>query len=188
MGILLKSQYTVRYTNGEEFTTAEGRVYRGFYIYTVKGKMYAGNSTTTKGPQLFPITKDLIQGGGDEFIPYDTLKPKIYKSTHLRDPIATKPSPTKGDESRGIFVRYFFLDLRTKTFSETSKEEYQKRAEVDSNIYKFYKLGWWINSLYQERNSKELKTLEKLGNIALDIYEYASIGDDIPNNLDKSGY
>ena len=188
MGILLKSQYTVKYTNGEELITPQGKVYRGLYIYTVQGKLYAGYSADTKGIQLFPITKDLIQGGGDEFIPYDTLKPKIYKSTHLRDPIATKPSPTKGDESRGIFVRYFFLDLRTKTFSETSKEEYQKRVEIDPNTYKFYKLGWWINSLYQERNIKELKSLEKLGNITLDAYEYSSIGDDIPNNQDGSGY
>ena len=80
-----------------------------------------------------------------------------------------------------MFIRYFFLDTRTKTFSETSKEEYQKRTEIDPNTYKFYKLGWWINALYQERNSKGVKSLEKRGNIALDIYEYSSDGDDIPN-------
>lgn len=186
MGILLKSQYTVRYTNGAELITPQGKVYRGIYMYTVKGKMYAGDSANTKGTQLFPITKDSFQSGGGEFIPYDNLKPKIYKTTHLRDPIATKPSPTEGDIKKGMFVRYFFLDIRTKNFSETSKEEYQKRTEIDCNIFKFYKIGWWITSVYQERNSMEIKSLEKLGNIALDIYEYSSTGDDIPN--DEPGF
>ena len=46
MGILLKSQYTIRYTNGEELITPQGKVYRGIYMYTVKGKMYAGYSAT----------------------------------------------------------------------------------------------------------------------------------------------
>ena len=92
-----------------------------------------------------------------------------------------KPSPTEGDIKKGMFIRYFFLDIRTKNFSETSKEEYQKRTEVDPNIFKFYKIGWWITSVYQERNSKEIKSLEKLGNITLEAYEYSSQGDDIPN-------
>ena len=186
MGILLKSQYTVKYTNGEELIDSKNRTYRGYYIYTVKKEMYKGYSAQSKGERLFPLETKPVQGGGISFEPYDYLKPKIYKSTHLRDPIATKPFPTSKEVEVGMFTRYFFLDMRTRNFSETSKDEFNKRTKIDPNIYKFHKIGWWIDSIYQDRNIKTVKSLEKRGNITLDIYEYANQGDN--PSLDEAGF
>jgi len=181
MGVLLKSQYKTRFTNGGELRTQKGHNFRGYYIHTTNGKFFEGSSAQDQGARLYP--KGPSQKGGATFTPYDALKPKIHAITQLRDPVSTKPSPTASETKKGMFIRYFFIDIRTKNFSETSKEEYQKRAEIDLNIFKFYKIGWWINSLYQDRNSNSLKSLEKLGHITLDIYEYSSTGDDIPNDI-----
>ena len=97
MGILLKSQYQIKQaTSLDELARLSTPTipYIGPYISTVFGTNYVGDSIRNKSETLIRLVKPKDQKGGEEFLPYDRMKPQIAESSDLREPINTPNPPT----------------------------------------------------------------------------------------------
>jgi hypothetical protein len=175
MGILLKSQYTIKQANSSDKlakSSSPDIPYIGPYVLTVFNQRYEGDSIRNKGESLVNLVDYEEQKGGEKFLPYDRIKPKIKASSDLREPVNTLNPPTPSQIKKGSMIRYFFLDQRTKTFIETNKKEYNKRNEIDLNIYTPYIFKWFLSN--GGFNRRTVTAIEKLGYTHITPYDYIS--------------
>jgi len=174
MGILLKSQYTIKNSTSEENlakTNTPNIPYIGPYIDTIFGKKYVGDSIMNKGVQLVPLSYPKKQKSGEKFFPYDRLKPLLAENADKRDPIVGKNLPQKNDYNKGTFFRYFYIDLRTRIIIEVNNEEYNNDGLIDTMIFQKISIKWNLKSLSNQNNTT-VKNLKKLGSIKISPYDY----------------
>lgn len=172
MGVLLKSQYTLKHANNSDklaLNSSPTIPYIGPYIATVFNTNYKGDSIRNKGEALTTLVTPTDQKGGLKFLPYDRMKPEIKKSSDLREPINTLNPPTQSQLEKGSMVRYFFLDQRTKTFIETNKQNFNS-ANIDRNIFTPYQFPWLLSN--GGFNKKTVTQFKKLGSIKISPYDY----------------
>ena len=118
MAYIPKNQYSVKYTNGGEFTlisTEKG--YKGYYIETVKGQYFAGDD-----PQLIKgklrkntsTTSNNILQNDINNLTYNILQKSQFKQQSRNQPIpSSTPFPTPEDYQRGFFKRYLSYKRNT---------------------------------------------------------------------------
>lgn len=170
MGILLKSQYTIKNSNGELAKSSSPTTpYIGPYLDTVFGTKIEGNSRTNLGENLVELQAEVNQEEQPQLF-YDTLKPEVEQQTNLREPYPGKERPTDKQRENQQFIRYFFLDKRSKNFIETTKAEYDKQGEIDTVLYTPYQVIWSLQD--GKINELRIKPLKKLGNLNVDPYDY----------------
>jgi hypothetical protein len=175
MGILLKSQYNIKYAANEDSLAkiSDPSVpYIGPYINTIFGKKYVGDSLLNKGEHLVNLVYPEAQKAGEDFFPYDRLKSDIANEANKREPIIGKNLPQTKDYKRGFFFRYFSRDLRTKLIIETTKEEYDS-TQIDSNIFDKISVEWNLNPL-SNLNKKTVNDLQKRGRVNISPYDYVT--------------
>jgi hypothetical protein len=173
MGILLKSQYTIKQATAEDrlaLANTPTKIYMGKYLDTVFEQKIEGDSIKNQGVHLVPLEEPNEQKGGIEFLPYDKLKPLIKKETTKSDPILERISPTSSDYSKAYFIRYFCLDNRIKVFTEISKNQ---SSYVDLHIYSLYPIKWNLSpTLGPKTNKKTVTRLKKLGSLKISSYDH----------------
>lgn len=173
MGILLKSQYVVKYANAENklaLVNSPTKLYIGPYLQTSTNGLISGESRSTQGPHLVSLEEPKLQKGGVDFIPYDRLNPTTKKKTTKADPYPERVTPTKSSYINSYFIRYFFLDNRTKIFTEVSKSQ---KPKVDSNIFTLYSVVWILSpTLGPKVNKKIITQLKKLGSLKISPYDH----------------
>lgn len=178
MGVLLKSQYNIKYANASDGLALKSTPftpYIGSYIETIFGDRIQGNSILNQGENIYRLkVPKQTQKGGEEFYPYDRLKSKIKQESDKREPRASKPQNLNIDPNKKTFQRYFFLDKRINLWIEVDKKEFNKQNVIDTNIFFPYKITWSL--LYPQRNQKIVENMQKLGSINLSIYEFVNQG------------
>jgi hypothetical protein len=103
-----KSKYKpAKYTNGEKFTTPDGKYYTGWYVETFRGEFLSGKvPSSTSIPLLEESTSE-----GSYLVSYKFTNDIV--------------KPTKEDYSKGYFYRYFIQDRRSRGIIECNLEKYK---------------------------------------------------------------
>jgi hypothetical protein len=170
MGILLKSQYTIKNSNGELAKSSSPTTpYIGPYLDTIFGAKFEGNSRLDQGELLVELQDEINQEEQPQIF-YDTLKPDVEIQANLREPYPGKQIPTDKEREAKQFNRYFFLDKRGKYFIEVKQTEYSKQSEIDTVLYQPFQLIWSLQD--HEINELRIKPLKKLGALNVDPYDY----------------
>lgn len=102
-----KSKYKpAKYTNGDRFTTPDGKFYTGWYVETFRGDFLSGKIPNASSKLLEDNTV------GEELTP-------TYKFTN--DIII----PTEKEYKDGFFYRYYIQDKRSRAIIEAGKDKYK---------------------------------------------------------------
>lgn len=181
MGILLKSQYIIKYADYRDNLALKSNVkdiYIGPYLDTIYNQKIAGSSPLNLKEELVPYLPEDSppQFISPTFTKYSELKRDIQKTVIKRKPIPTKPIPTDEDYKKGYFNRYLFLDYRYGVFIETSKEEFENKSQIDTLTFIPYMIKWDL--VTDLKNSLTLTSLEQLGSLNTSPYDYIAELDD----------
>lgn len=108
---LPKNQYRIKSTYGGEFQKPSGQEYRGKYIETASGKVYAGGSLAEAKGALLPIPKQEIR--------------------NVDRPYNDYIGPSQDDYRRGYFIRYFLQDNRTTKIIEMNEVQWKQKKGLN---------------------------------------------------------
>ncbi len=163
------SQYTVKYTNGDEYRfTSNLKAYKGYYIETLDGRLFAGSD-----PQLINGTLEVIAEQAPSSITLNTVNNLIYnRLTQFKtqqqgkfQPVpSSKPKPTQQDYQNGFFTRYISVRRNDVSIQEISKDTYDimaKRTQHNPDLYARFKFNWELGDNAAEANTKILRRLNQ---------------------------
>jgi hypothetical protein len=163
------SQYTVKYTNGDEYRSISTRKpYKGYYIETLSGQFYAGSD-----PQLITDTLEVITDTVPSSITLNTIDSITYnRLTQFKtqqqgkfQPVpSSKPKPTQQDYQNGFFTRYISVRRNDVSIQEISKDTYDimaKRTQHNPDLYSRFKFNWELGDNAAEANTKILRRLNQ---------------------------
>ena len=103
-----KSKYkSAKYTNGEKFTTPDGKYYTGWYVETFRGEFLSGKAPSDTSI----ILSEENTSEGSYLVSYKFANDIVI--------------PTKEDYNKGYFHRYFVQDRRSKGIIECSIDKYK---------------------------------------------------------------
>jgi len=169
MPYIPKSQYDVKYTNGQElYNSRTGEEYKGDYIQYGQ-KYFAGNTITNLKVKLEKIDteENLVLKNTRNFL-YNQLNPGHYKKVKKRfRPVASKARPTEKDYEKGIWTRYFCQQVnRHENIFELNTEGYKKfkQGEYDDVLYRSGEIKWSLRES-QINNDNVLKMIRQYPNI-----------------------
>jgi len=166
MAYLPQNKYKKYYTDGNDLKIkSTNKPYKGPYIFTSGGKLFAGETPQTQIGELIPITP--LPNNNINKTPYNNrvyqlLQPKLSKEQGAYELIPeSRPTPNALDYSKGFFNRYFSVKLNTKQYKEISKKTYRsfKTSNYDKVLNKVFLIKWFLNEDNEENNTKALKEL-----------------------------
>ena len=152
-----KSKYKkAKSTDGTEFVEVKSRkLYKGFYIETYKGKVFAGKTPEEGGVELVKIKKDIK-------FPLGLLG--LLAGFFLK-------KPTQSEKDKGVTKRNFIQDKNNNKIIETDPDTYAQAKETLVNST-FAEIDWIIGGpandvmfgeyLYEGAESKNKKTIQAL--------------------------
>ena len=179
MAYLPQNKYKKYHTDGKDLKIkSTNEPYKGPYIITSRGKLFAGETPQTQIGELIPIAHP--PNNNINKIPYNNrvyqlLQPKLSKEQGAYKLIPeSRPIPTVLDYSKGSFNRYLSVKLNTKQYKEISKKTYRsfKTSKYDKVLNKVFLIKWFLNEDNEENNTKSLRALE---------YKLPGIFDFFPN-------
>lgn len=172
-------------TNGSEYVlSTTGEPYSGLYFKTLTGKVYTGQTPSSKSILLLSrLTLNPLDSIGDE--KFNSLYNSYIESQNnettnsferdkyvnrewreVKSPINTKI--TTQDVKNGYVKRYFLRNLKTLTFSETGSDYFGKIRSRDPKVawdmYDFAYIQWFIKGQKEkvyEKNLKNVKNIEE---------------------------
>ena len=137
MGYLPKSKFSIKNTQGGElvYKSNLNKYYIGDYIFTSRGKYYAGTDSTNLKERLIlkPEDEESIEKMSNDFSK-DVIKHKIFKKSinnflSKTEPIPlSKPTPTEEDYERGYFSRYFAKKINEDLYIEINEKDIDKKS------------------------------------------------------------
>lgn len=179
MAYLPQNKYKKYHTDGKDLKIkSTNKPYKGSYILTSGGKLFAGETPQTHMGELIPIAPP--PNNNINKIPYNNrvyqlLQPKLSKEQGAYKLIPeSRPIPTVLDYSKGFFNRYLSVKLNTKQYKEISKKTYRsfKTSNYNKVLNKAFLIKWFLNEDNEENNTKSLRALE---------YKLPGIFDFFPN-------
>ena len=179
MAYLPQNKYKKYHTDGKDLKIkSTNKPYKGPYIITSGGKLFAGETPQTQIGELIPIAPP--PNNNINKIPYNNrvyqlLQPKLSKEQGAYKVIPeSRPIPTVLDYSKGFFNRYLSVKLNTKQYKEISKKTYRsfKTSNYNKVLNKVFLIKWFLNEDNEENNTKSLRALE---------YKLPGIFDFFPN-------
>lgn len=164
-----------KYTNGDKFTTANGKPYVGYYYETYDGRYKTGKNPV-EGPSYDLIPNPPINDNSPisptvNNIVYSALTSvrsvNNSKLSYLKDPLPFYPKPTPQDYSRGYFTRYvakrrnspnsIFLEIDQPTYTDLQ----YKRGVYNYVMWNSVSLFWQITGPLKD--NKENKDFPRAG-------------------------
>jgi hypothetical protein len=164
-----------KYTNGDKFTTANGKPYVGYYYETYDGRYKTGKNPM-EGPSYDLIPNPPINDNSPisptvNNIVYSALTSvrsvNSSKLSYLKDPLPFYPKPTPQDYSRGYFTRYvakrrnspnsIFLEIDQPTYTDLQ----YKRGVYNYVMWNSVSLFWQITGPLKD--NKENKDFPRAG-------------------------
>jgi hypothetical protein len=171
-----KSQYTVKYTAGDEYrVVGELTPYVGYYIHTNDNQFFVGDDGFSPGSSLIPILQEPSQNPKN---PNPSLNVRIYNliQNHANRPqnrflkTTTTPSmmkkyPSETDYQRGFFKRYFTKRVNSITeYKEVEESVYRsitnRQGGYDYNLYEAGDIIWYLTGNVYKENAFSLKKAE----------------------------
>lgn len=144
-------------TNGSEFSTSDGKPYRGKYYATYDGRIFTGaNPIIGSNEELFKIvTRTSSDYLNQRSLP-NQLKKQLAEKTGVNlntiqakrgAPVPYFPIPTDSDYKKGYLMRSFIKKVNDVGFvTEISDEEYANfengTVDYDVSYYLVYQIMW----------------------------------------------
>ena len=156
------------YTNGGEFTTTNGKPYKGYYHQLFDGEIASGK--TPNSPDSQPLITNYSTDQQNyylvptqENINYASLQPanqELYSSSG--DPLPYFPIITGKDYQRGQIIRYF---AKKRNIEPPQIREITKDAFIDLNATsgKFNYALWTVTSVFWKISGPLRDSLNKNG-------------------------
>ena len=156
------------YTNGGEFTTTNGKPYKGYYHQLFDGAVSSGK--TPNSPDSQPLITNYSTDDPDNYIVptqeninYASLQPanqELYSSSG--DPLPYFPIITGKDYQRGQIIRYF---AKKRNIEPPQIREITKDAFIDLNATsgKFNYALWTVTSVFWKISGPLRDSLNKNG-------------------------
>jgi len=156
------------YTNGGEFTTTNGKPYKGYYHQLFDGAVSSGKTPNSPDSQPL-ITNYSTDDSNDYIVPtqeninYASLQPanqELYSSSG--DPLPYFPIITGKDYQRGQIIRYF---AKKRNIEPPQIREITKDAFIDLNATsgKFNYALWTVTSVFWKISGPLRDSLNKNG-------------------------
>ena len=156
------------YTNGGEFTTTNGKPYKGYYHQLFDGAVSSGK--TPNSPDSQPLITNYSTDDPNNYIVptqeninYASLQPanqELYSSSG--DPLPYFPIITGKDYQRGQIIRYF---AKKRNIEPPQIREITKDAFIDLNATsgKFNYALWTVTSVFWKISGPLRDSLNKNG-------------------------
>ena len=156
------------YTNGGEFTTTNGKPYKGYYHQLFDGAVSSGK--TPNSPDSQPLITNYSTDNPNNYIvptqeniDYASLQPvnqELYSSSG--DPLPYFPIITGKDYQRGQIIRYF---AKKRNIEPPQIREITKDAFIDLNATsgKFNYALWTVTSVFWKISGPLRDSLNKNG-------------------------
>ncbi len=167
MAYLPQNKYKKYHTDGKDLKfKSTNKPYKGPYILTSGGKLFAGETPQTQIGELIPIAQppnSNINKNPLNNRKYQLLQPRLSKEQGAYKPIPEfKPIPTALDYSKGFFNRYLSVKLNTKQYKEISQQTYRnfKTGGYNKVLNKVFLIKWFLTEDNEEKNTKSLRDLE----------------------------
>ena len=164
-----------KYTNGDKFTTGNGKPYVGYYYETYDGKFKTG-----KNPMVGPSYELIPNPATDSSSPIPLNENNLIYSAvsnirgagnpklgTLKDPLPFYPKPTPQDYSRGYFTRYVAKRRNSPNsiFLEIDQPTYQDLV-YSRGVYNY--ILWDVTSVFWQitgplKDNKENKNFPRAG-------------------------
>ena len=156
------------YTNGGEFTTTNGKPYKGYYHQLFDGAVSSGK--TPNSPDSQPLITNYSTDNPNNYIvptqeniDYASLQPinqELYSSSG--DPLSYFPIITGKDYQRGQIIRYF---AKKRNIEPPQIREITKDAFIDLNATsgKFNYALWTVTSVFWKISGPLRDSLNKNG-------------------------
>ena len=169
MGYIPKSLVnTGLYTNGGEFTTSEGKPYKGYYYETFDGSISSGKDPNSPNSQPLITNYSTVQPNNyivptQENINYASLQPtnqSLYQSSG--DPLPYFPILTGTDYKRGQIIRYF---AKKRNENPPKIREIIKDAfsDLNSSAGQYNYALWTVTSVFWKISGPLRDSLNKNG-------------------------
>lgn len=195
MPFIPKSQYSVKYTNGNElYNPRTGEIYTGKYIQYSQ-KYFAGDTILNLKIPLKKIPNDNNTVVRDEktFL-YNQLNKKHYKKLKDRSiPVGTKPTPTEKDYKKGEWKRYFCQRINDQNeFLELDAKGYKKlqSGEYDNFLYTPGEILWSLTNI-QLNNDNVIRLMRQYPMIQFFFNnpgEFINVNENLTARLNQLSY
>jgi hypothetical protein len=208
MPYIPKSKIIKKYANeGELVYKQSGNPYKGNYIQTHDGKVFAGHENINVGPELEYASRLYKSNSGisgkkinavGRINKYNVLKENIKKYIiGTKTPPNSKPHPKPDDYVKGFFRRYFVRRINGNHYIEVNKGVYRslksKIGLYDHNLYEFGFINWYLRGEVHKNNSHSIQLVaKKFPNLitifpVLNEYQLQDINERLQENLNTDG-